>query len=204
MPASTRNLALIEGGSPESTADDLVGAVKRYIDTVVLPMRAELAVCKAELENLKARPEPKPGRDGLPGAPGPPGRDGRDGAPGQDGLGFDELHVLRNGEREITLEFVQGERVKRFPIAVPAVIYQGVYTSGKAYEPGDVVSFGGSGWHCNQPTDTKPGDGNATWTLAIKHGRDGRDGKDGAKGDRGPPGPPGKDLTHLGPDGGKW
>jgi hypothetical protein len=201
MPAATRNLALIEGGSPEGVADDLVGAVKRYIDTVVLPLRAELAVCQAELDNLKARPEPQPGRDGLPGAPGTPGRDG---APGRDGLGFDNISMLYDGQRKFTFKVASGERVKEFGFTVPMAIYREVYKEGAAYMPGDMVSFGGSIWHCSEPTLEKPGTGSAKWRLACKHGRDGRDGKDGAKGDRGPPGLPGKDLTQLGPDGGKW
>jgi hypothetical protein len=73
----------------------------------------------------------------------------------------------------------------------------GVYQAGTMYELGDVVSFGGSGWHCNAPTASKPGNGNLAWTLTIKHGRDGKDGKDGAKGDPGPEGRSGRDLTHL-------
>jgi hypothetical protein len=40
---------------------------------------------------------------------------------------------------------------------------------------GDVVTFGGSMWHCNAATEEKPGDGSAAWTLAAKRGRDGKD-----------------------------
>jgi hypothetical protein len=119
---------------------------------------------------------------------------GRDGLPGRDGFGFDDLKLFKTGEREITLEFTKGEHTKQFSVYAPAVIYRGVYQAGTTYELGDVVSFGGSGWHCNAPTDSKPGNGNLAWTLMIKHGRDG---KDGAKGEPGPAGPPGRDLTHF-------
>jgi hypothetical protein len=54
--------------------------------------------------------------------------------------------------------------------------YQGVYQDGKAYELGDVTTWAGSTWHCNEPTETKPGDGSKAWTLMVKRGRDGRDG----------------------------
>jgi hypothetical protein len=55
--------------------------------------------------------------------------------------------------------------------------YQGVYQDGKAYELGDVTTWAGSTWHCNEPTETKPGDGSKAWTLMVKRGRDGKDGK---------------------------
>lgn len=55
--------------------------------------------------------------------------------------------------------------------------FQGVFTQGKAYEPGDVATWDGSSWHCNEPTTGKPGDGSKGWTLMVKRGRDGRDAK---------------------------
>ena len=58
---------------------------------------------------------------------------------------------------------------------VAGMTYQGVFVDGKAYEKGDVTTWAGSMWHCNEPTESKPGDGSKAWTLACKHGRDGRD-----------------------------
>lgn len=55
--------------------------------------------------------------------------------------------------------------------------YQGVFQEGKQYEPGDVTTWAGSTWHCNEVTESKPGESKA-WTLMVKRGRDGRDGKD--------------------------
>jgi hypothetical protein len=59
---------------------------------------------------------------------------------------------------------------------VPVMIYQGVFKSGQNYLPGDTVTWGGSLWHCDEPTQDKPGEtGSKGWTLATKRGRDGRD-----------------------------
>jgi hypothetical protein len=171
---------------------------------------AMLAPIKAQLAELAARPEPQPGRDGQPGLPGRDGAPGKDGA---DGLGFDDLQVSYDGERKITFRFVRGEKVKGFDFTVPMAIYREVFKEGAAYITGDQVSFGGSIWHCLEPTTAKPGQGNPKWRLACKHGRDGRGGKSayevavdagfrGSESDwlktlKGPPGPPGKDLRHL-------
>jgi hypothetical protein len=65
-----------------------------------------------------------------------------------------------------------GRIAGRLYFAVP--IYRGVYADGAGYEPGDMVTHGGSLWHCNEATTIKPGEG-ALWTLAAKRGRDGRD-----------------------------
>ena len=54
-------LSVIEGGSPDSIADDLVPAIQHYIDAVVAPLREKILVQQAEIEALKAR-EPQPGR----------------------------------------------------------------------------------------------------------------------------------------------
>jgi len=69
--------------------------------------------------------------------------------------------------------------VQTFRCAPPALIYRGVYEYGRRYEPGDVVTFGGSVWHCNAATGAKPDehtdDPVKPWTLAVKRGRDGKD-----------------------------
>jgi hypothetical protein len=39
-----------------------------------------------------------------------------------------------------------------------------------------MVTSGGSCWHCNEPTTTKPGEGSKAWRLMVKRGRDGKDG----------------------------
>jgi integrin beta 3 len=135
------------------------------------------------------------GRDGLPGVPGVQGEKGIDGInglngkDGTDGLGFDDFEELYDGERTWTRRYIKGDRVKEFVFKTPMDIYRGVYVEGKTYDRGDGVTWGGSEWHCNEQTTTKPGEGSKAWTLKVKRGRDGKDGKDGERG------PAGRDLT---------
>lgn len=56
--------------------------------------------------------------------------------------------------------------------------FEGVYQDGKAYEVGNLVTWAGSSWHCNEATRDKPGEGSKAWTLMVKRGRDGKDGRD--------------------------
>jgi len=50
---------------------------------------------------------------------------------------------------------------------------------GKSYDPGDLVTWAGSTWHCDEATTSKPGEyaGAKNWTLMVKRGRDGKDAK---------------------------
>lgn len=93
----------------------------------------------------------------------------------RDGFGFEDMSVEYDGRRSFTLKFVKGEAVKEFTFKTPAMIYQNVYQAGKMYEPGDVVTWAGAMWHCDKETDTKPGDENDNWTLAVKRGRNGKE-----------------------------
>ena len=61
----------------------------------------------------------------------------------------------------------------RTPITLPTMIYRNVWKEGH-YQKGDVVTFGGCIWHCDQDTDTKPSESAEHWTLAVKKGRDGK------------------------------
>lgn len=169
------------------------------------PMLREFALRITALEQKEKGLDGKDGArgpDGSIGPPGPPGRDGRDGVPGvpgekglngtngTDGLGFDDLSVLHDGEGGITFRFQQGSMVKDFTVTIPILIYRGVFTEGKTYRAGDVVTYGGHAWHCRKETSVKPdyvGQGPQPkdfWTLMVKHGRDGKDGRDGV--DRNP------------------
>lgn len=102
------------------------------------------------------------------------GKDGQ-GKDGADGLGFDDMEAVYDGEKTITLKFVRGERVKEFAFTLPVVIDRGIYTEGKTYSAGDGVTWGGSFWIAQKETSSKPGEG-GDWRLAVKKGRDGRDG----------------------------
>lgn len=111
--------------------------------------------------------------------PGPAGTDGQDGKDGADGLGFDDLVAVQQDDRSFTIKAMRGDRVKDIGTArFPVQIQRGVYVDGKSYEPGDMVTWAGSQWHCNEATNTKPGDGLKAWTLVVKRGRDGKDGRD--------------------------
>jgi hypothetical protein len=115
----------------------------------------------------------------IPGPPGSPGKDGKDGKDGVDGLGFDELAMDQKDDRSITVKAVRGDRIKEIGTArFPVQIQRGVYVEGKSYELGDLVTWGGSQWHANEETTSKPGDGSKAWTLVVKRGRDGKDGRD--------------------------
>lgn len=57
---------------------------------------------------------------------------------------------------------------------VAPMTYRGVFNEGQAYVRGDVVTSGGSMWHCDAARTTeKPGTGKS-WTLSVKRGADGR------------------------------
>lgn len=117
--------------------------------------------------------------------PGPAGKDGNNGADGLkgkdgvDGLGWDDLAVAQVDDRTVTVKCVRGVQVKELGTLIfPVEIYRGVYLENKTYDRGDCVTWGGSEWHCNEMTTTKPGDGSKAWTLKVKRGRDGKDGRD--------------------------
>lgn len=74
---------------------------------------------------------------------------------------------------QIVVERSSGETtIERF--ALPAMQYRGVFIPGP-YEKGDVVTWGGSAWHCVEDTSDKPGEpGSKGWLLMVKKGRDGK------------------------------
>jgi integrin beta 3 len=158
------------------------------------------------------------GRDGLPGAPGEPGRDGKDGIDGKDGRdgidgkdGRDGLSVAdadfraEDHGRILVFSLSAGdiELVNEIETGIP--LDRGVWQDGRAYRYGDMVTWGGSKWHCYATeTTARPGEKSDDWKLSIKRGRDGKDGERGPPGPPGPAGKDGRDLTQVGPDGSKW
>lgn len=122
----------------------------------------------ATLEKAVDRiPKPKDGVDGAPGVNG------------KDGAGFDDLQMDFDGERTVSLKFVQGDRVKSVDLCLPIVVDQGVFKEGQQYQPGDGVTWGGSYWIAQKATGCKPDTPDSGFRLAVKKGRDGRDGRDG-------------------------
>jgi hypothetical protein len=145
------------------------------------------------------------GADGAPGAPGEAGKDGvgladalidkdgalvltltdgrtkslgvvmgKDGDPGKDGAdGITPTFIdAEFVGRTLRLKF-DGERSCEFQLATPE--YVGVFKEAETYEPGDMVSWAGSTWHCDEAKGMKPGAPDSGWTLAVKKGRDGKD-----------------------------
>jgi len=100
-------------------------------------------------------------------------RDGEKGADGANGFNLDDFDCQPIDERTIRMEFVRGETKHSYELQFPVVVYRGVFKEGDDYERGDMVTWGGSLWHCDTPTKEKPG--TDSWTLAAKKGRDGKD-----------------------------
>lgn len=59
-------------------------------------------------------------------------------------------------------------------LRIPLMIYREVWREGE-YEKGDVTTWAGCAWHCQEKTTDKPGTSSA-WRLMVKSGRDGKDG----------------------------
>jgi hypothetical protein len=111
-------------------------------------MDALAAVCVREIEKI-----PRP----------------RDGA---DGLGFEDLQVIHDGERQVTIRFVRGEHVKDFPLTIPAIIDRGIWRPGR-YAKGDGVTWDGSFFIAQTDTSEKPLL-HPDWRQAVKAGRPGK------------------------------
>ncbi|MEX3690609.1 hypothetical protein AB3X91_16200 [Paraburkholderia sp. BR14263] len=100
---------------------------------------------------------------------------------------FDGWRCVINGVAGESFE-QRGERIFRRVVrmadgtvhehdaTIAVLIYRGVWQEDHEYEPGDMVTWGGSMWHCNARTRERPDAGNAAWTLAVKRGRDGKNG----------------------------
>lgn len=97
--------------------------------------------------------------------------DGADGRDGADGITPTFIDAEFKG-RTLRLTF-DGDRVCEFQMATPE--YVGPFKAGGEYEPGDMASWAGSVWHCDEWRGLKPGEPESGWTLAVKKGRDGKD-----------------------------
>lgn len=103
---------------------------------------------------------------------GKDGQDGKDGAPGET-FTLDDFDMIQyDDRRSFKFCFTRGSEMHSFEFALPVPLYRGVFKEGQAYEMGDMVTWGGSLWHCDKDTTDKPGGEN--WTLAAKKGRDGK------------------------------
>lgn len=166
--------------SPEGLANVVALAVKSAFAPLIARVAMlektadELRRAEADLAAMRERIAVLETRAPIPGPPGADGMNGKDGA---DGLGFDDLDVIHDGERGVIIRFARGEKTKDATIVFPCLLYRGVWSAGHTYNPGDVVTHGGSAWHCGKTTTTKPDtfDGAAFWKLMVKRGDKGRD-----------------------------
>jgi integrin beta 3 len=116
-----------------------------------------------------------PGRDGRDGLPGMAGKDGAPGADGRDGFSLEDFDVsLGEDGRTLSFKFLRGDLAVERQVKLATVLYRGVWREGP-HEAGDVTTWSGSAWHCNEATTDKPGTSSA-WRLMVKSGRDGKDG----------------------------
>lgn len=174
LPAPVAAVKLVDEPDPR------VGELREKVSELTFRLEAmsELAKDVGALRERAAVLEtraPVPGPAGQNGTAGHNGRDGKDGA---DGLGFEDLDVEFDGDRTVSLKFARDGRTKTWPIVLPFMKQKGVWREGTQYVAGDVVTWGGSQWHCNEPTSMKPGEGTKAWTLIVKRGQDGKDGRD--------------------------
>lgn len=167
----------LEDDETTPVTDPQIGDIRDRIKALELKSASVDPAVMHEITALRERVAVVEVKSPIVGPPGPPGKDGRDGKDGADGLGFEDMDVEQDG-RTVTLKYERGHLKKAWPLTFPYMEQQGVYLENKQYVRGDVVTWAGSQWHCNEETTTKPGDGSKAWTLVVKRGRDGRDGKD--------------------------
>jgi hypothetical protein len=87
--------------------------------------------------------------------------------------GVKAINVLFDGDRTFNVETETSSGSKSMtPVQLPVMIYKGVWREGE-HKSGDCVTWGGSLWHCNEPTADKPGE-SKSWTLAVKRGDKGK------------------------------
>jgi hypothetical protein len=105
-------------------------------------------------------------------------RDGKKGKDGRDGFGFEEMDAcVLDDDRTIEFSFRRGDDEKAFTFKWPTMIYRGVWVEGTTYQPGDVVTWGGSAHVAEIETSAKPETKDCGWRLAVKRGRDGKCGE---------------------------
>jgi hypothetical protein len=102
------------------------------------------------------------------------GADGKDGEPGKT-FTLDDFEVVPMDERTIKMGFVYGEVMHSFELEFPVPIYRGRFQIGEKYARGDLATWGGHLWHCDEDRGKKPDEPESGWTLAVKRGRDGKD-----------------------------
>lgn len=104
-------------------------------------------------------------------------RDGEPGKPGRDGFDLESFDIKRGDDQRTLIFCFEGKECGyEYEMTLQHPIYCGVYKDDQDYMVGDVVTWGGNAWHCDQETKgQKPDVG--PWTMMVKKGRDGKDAK---------------------------
>lgn len=111
--------------------------------------------------------------------------------------GVADIVVVSDGLRTVTVTAQLSDgNTSTAEFTLPTIVYRGAWAAAGEYQAGDVVSWDGSMWHCEEKSTTER-PGTTAWRMCVKRGRDGKDGVRGAKGERGGEGRAGKDLTQL-------
>jgi hypothetical protein len=165
----------LQPATPDPAVADLRDRVTEIHAAVksLEPHASEIPAVRERLAVLETR-APVPGPAGANGADGLHGKDGAD------GLGFEDLDVSLDGDRTLIFRFARGDKEKTFRVVTPWPKYQKRWIQGKAYVPGDVVTWDGHLWDCQEATtDAQPDISPKVWLQSVTRGRSGKDGKDG-------------------------
>jgi hypothetical protein len=89
-------------------------------------------------------------------------------------MGADIREALRLRDERIAQLELKMTRLEAI-LECKNLTYLGVWKDGKIYGVGAFVTYDGGIWHSNSwHNESRPGNGNANWTLAVKAGRDAR------------------------------
>lgn len=76
-------------------------------------------------------------------------------------------------ERSLILKLIGTDDVAtEFELTIPATIYRGIFEMETEYKAGDVVTYNGSTWHCNDGIKGRVPGTSKDWTLMVKKGKD--------------------------------
>jgi hypothetical protein len=106
---------------------------------------------------------------------GADGVDGKDGERGPAGFSLEHFAIETIGERTVKYSFRDANEEVSACLTPPSIIYRGVWEEKAEYEPGDVTTWAGAAWHCDEAKGLKPGDADSGWRMMVKRGRDGKD-----------------------------
>jgi hypothetical protein len=159
---------------------DIADVIADAVKEATTPLLQRITALEQRELLLPEKGDPgEPGERGSDGQDGRDGIDGKDGEPGKDGAdGITPEFMDADFEgRTLRLSFGDGEQTKSVEFQMATPEYLGVFKDGETYERGDMVTWAGSTWHCDEPKGLKPGAPESGWTLAVKAGRAGKDAK---------------------------